>query len=362
MTIASQTLFFRPLFSATLFAASSLILLPTASAVAQEAETAPESEVEAAIFSAEPRDQIIERCFQWLEANAQEGTADRWLEYVEANPSLTATEYIIHALRLGNEEFDQFARSVEVANPVELNRLLETEALDDLEPWLAANARLWFADALVQKNLLEEALEQLQFIEPTELSDPASYFFLKSVCAHHLLLRPETENALEMLLTKCDPLPVRYRMLGELMEQDLKRWKEKSLDEVSRMMRDVERRLDIGRGGQKVQRVEQKIIESLDELIAKLEQQAGGGGGSGSGQSQSNQSNSPAQDSSVKGTTAPGDVDEKNLGNKDGWGKLPPKDQAKAKQILGTLFPPHYQRAIEAYNKKAAQRGSNNQP
>ena len=103
---------------------------------------------------------------------------------------------------------------------------------------------------------------------------------------------------------------------------------------------------------------EKEIIESLDELIKKLEQQASAGGGGGSGSGKGNQPQSGAEDSRVKGSTAPGEVDDKNLGQKDGWGKLPPKDQAKAKQILGTLFPPHYRRAIEAYNKKAAQRKS----
>ena len=40
-------------------------------------------------------------------------------------------------------------------------------------------------------------------------------------------------------------------------------------------MKDVERRLELGRGGQRVQKQEDEIVVALDAIIEKLEQQGG---------------------------------------------------------------------------------------
>ena len=79
----------------------------------------------------------------------------------------------------------------------------------------------------------------------------------------------------------------------------------------------------------------------------------------GNGKSNKNQSSNPAKDSTVKGATAPGNVDQKNLANKGGWGSLPAKEQAEAKQHLKDKFPPHYEKIVEEFNKKIAERKRN---
>lgn len=145
-------------------------------------------------------------------------------------------------------------------------------------------------------------------------------------------------------------------MVAKLMQRDLQETEEETLGSVSRLMRDSERRLDLGRGGQKVQKVQDEIVATLDDLIKKAEQQQSGGGGSGSGQNNSNQSGSPAEDSTLKGATAPGEVDQKELKKQGGWGSLPPKEEARAKNLLNKEFPVHYQQAVEQYFKKLANR------
>ena len=67
-------------------------------------------------------------------------------------------------------------------------------------------------------------------------------------------------------------------------------------------------------------------------------------------------SGSPAPDSIVKGAKAPGNVDRKNLKREAGWGALPPKEEARAKNLLNRNFPAHYRRAVEEYLKKIAGR------
>ena len=58
----------------------------------------------------------------------------------------------------------------------------------------------------------------------------------------------------------------------------------------------------------------------------------------------------------MKGSTAPGNVDEKSFKNQGGWGNLDPKEQAKAKNRINEIYPPHYQKQNEEYFKKLAKR------
>ena len=58
----------------------------------------------------------------------------------------------------------------------------------------------------------------------------------------------------------------------------------------------------------------------------------------------------------MKGATAPGEVDKKDIGNKAGWGSLAPKKAAEAKNVINRNFPSHYREAIEQYFKKLANR------
>lgn len=217
------------------------------------------------------------------------------------------------------------------------------------------NVKYFYGRHLSVLNLYEEALVVFEGIEPHALVDPAGYFFHQAVCEHHLLLKDAGLQTLTHLLHDTEQVPVRYQKLGELLQHDLEQLKEKSLGEVARQMRDVERRLELGRAGQRVQRVEERIIATLDEIIEKLEQQQGGGGGGG-GQSGGQPSGNPADESYLGGQQGPGQTDRKDIGHKDNWGDLPPKAQTAAKNMLDRQFPPHYRQAVEEYLKKIAER------
>jgi hypothetical protein len=206
--------------------------------------------------------------------------------------------------------------------------------------------------------MYDESLDLFVQIEPQHVVDPAGCLFYKSVCEHSLLLKDDGLKTIAALLTSTEDVPVRYATVAELMQADLESLREKSLDEVARQMRDVERRLALGRPGEETQRVEERIITTLDEIIEKIEQQQGGGGGSGQGNPRGNQSSNPANDSYVGGATAPGEVDKEDIGRKDGWGDLPEKAQASAKELLDQQFPFHYRQAVEEYLKRIAQRAA----
>ena len=231
--------------------------------------------------------------------------------------------------------------------------LLKRDAMGSL---YLPNVRLYYARYLTQRRMYEEAVQVFNEIDVKRVVDPASCLFFKAVCHHKLLMKKPGLATIAKLLNDTEGVPVRYSTLATLMQYDLQALREQSLDEVARKMSDVERRLKLGRGGPRVQKVEDEIVATLDEIIKKLEQQQSGGGGGGSGSNPSNRSGSPAQDSVVKGSTAPGNVDKKKIGNQDGWGALPPKKETQAKNLINRNFPAHYRQAIEQYFKKLANR------
>jgi hypothetical protein len=124
-------------------------------------------------------------------------------------------------------------------------------------------------------------------------------------------------------------------------------------------MRDITRRLDLGRAGPKTLAVQDGVIESLDKMIKAIEQQqqqqqqsqsasgAGGAGGRGG-------NGTPMDDSRIAGGKGPGEVTKRDIGDSDGWGKLPPHQREEALQQIGREFPAHYREAIEQYFKRLA--------
>lgn len=222
-----------------------------------------------------------------------------------------------------------------------------------LHPFHAANLRLYYGRYLTQRRMYEEGLEVLKPVDVNQVIDPASLLFFTAVCQHHLLMKEEGLRTIEQLTTRTERVPSRYATIAELMQYDLQALKSKSLDEISRKMSDVERRLQLGRSGQKVQKVEDEIIAGLDEIIKKIEQQnspSGGGGGNNGG------ALNPADVSQVKGSKAPGDVDDKKIKSGGKWGKVPDKVRARVRQLLRRDFPGHYRRVVEEYFRKAAKR------
>jgi hypothetical protein len=232
----------------------------------------------------------------------------------------------------------------------------DTALVDAGGEFYSANLRLFYARHLAQARMYDEALEVFAKIEPQSTVDPATCLFYRAVCEHQLLKKDEALGTLEALLERTEDVPGGYSTVATLMRDELQQLEEQPLGEVSRKMKDSERRLDLGRGGQRVQKVQDEIIAGLDEIIEKLEQQNSGGGGGGSAGNNSNESSSPADDSRVKGQTAPGEVDHKKLKKEGGWGGLPEKEAAKAQSLINRDFPSHYRRAVEEYFKKLADR------
>jgi hypothetical protein len=252
-------------------------------------------------------------------------------------------------------ELAGFTKSCEVVHPAALERLDAIIAQTADDRFIEQNLRGYLGRMLAEQRQYDEALSRLTGLDVAVLIDPATVLFYRAVAAHEILEIPEATTALADLLDNTQDVPPRYATVAELMRTELTGLEAQSLDEVARLMSDSERRLDLGRTGEQVQGVQDRIVSQLDELIKKLEAQQGGGGG-GNGSGNANQSSSPAEDSTIKGSTAPGETDDKTFRKEGNWGDLPPKEQAAAKNLINREFPSHYRQAIETYFKKLANR------
>jgi hypothetical protein len=220
-------------------------------------------------------------------------------------------------------------------------------------PLFTANLRLLYGRWLVHESLFDEAQEQLATLKPSEVVAPASLLFYQSVVSHALLNRESGLKSINELLQGSDTSPRRYIALAKLMQEDLKDLQDDTLDHISRRMDDIRRRLDLGRAGPKVRKVEDGVIESLDKMIKKIEEQQQQQQQADAG-SDSIRSTSPAQDSRPMGGKGPGEVTKKNIGSGSGWGDLPPKEREEAMQQIGRDFPSHYRDTIEQYFRRLA--------
>jgi hypothetical protein len=223
-------------------------------------------------------------------------------------------------------------------------------------PFVAHNMRLFYARWLVQELLFEEARDQLSGLEPSDVAAPATLLFYQSVVYHKLLEKESGLKTLDALLGEAEASPRRYVAVAQLMRDDLNGLDEDSLDHISRRMDDIRRRLDLGRSGPKVRKVEDGVIESLDKLIKKIEEQQQQQQQSASGGNTLRPS-SPAQDSVPMGGKGPGDVTKRDVGSESDWGDLPPKEREEALQQIGRDFPSHYRDVIEQYFKRLASEG-----
>jgi hypothetical protein len=224
-------------------------------------------------------------------------------------------------------------------------------------PLVRNNMRLYLARALVEAGYYDEAISWTDGLEPRDVVAPDVLLFYRAV-AHHQLVQPDRADAeLAQLVQREDELPLRFQKLAVLMQQDLAGLHDQSLDHIARRMADVRRRLAQGNSGQRVQDVENGVIDSLDKLIKKAEEQLQRQQAQCSS-SGSQQSSTPMQDSRLAELKAPGKVQQRDVGHGTGWGNLPDKQREQALQDIGREFPSHYREVVEQYFRRLATEGS----
>ncbi len=223
------------------------------------------------------------------------------------------------------------------------------------------NMRLYLARWLVQQGYYDEAIAWTDGLTTDDVVAPEALLFYRAVAQHQLVQPDKAETALGQLLEGQEKLPIRYQKLADLMRHDLDGLRDDSLDHISRRMSDVRRRLAQGRSGERVQGIENGVIESLDKLIKKAEDQAQKQAQMAAGSGKSPPT-TPMQDSQIAELKAPGKVEQRDIGRGTGWGNLPDKDREKAMQEIGREFPSHYREVIEEYFRRLAAEESADKP
>jgi len=259
------------------------------------------------------------------------------------------------------KQLEQFIGSYQYQGPIDFEQ-------QDPETWPPAfvihHAKFVYGKHLAEQGLYDEALNELDEPLPSQVIDPAALLFFEAACQHYLLKKEECIATLKQLLARSEGLPVRYLSISQMMLKDIEPLEVDSLDEVARLMRDIERRLDLGRAGKKVRKTEDDVIAKLDKMIDQLEQQRKqqqqqSGNQSNPSNSKSNPS-SPLEQQAPGDVKGPGEVDEKKIKDGGAWGNLPPKERQEALQQISNDYPAHYRRAIEEYFRKIAKDPTSN--
>jgi hypothetical protein len=234
-----------------------------------------------------------------------------------------------------------------------------------LPAFYRANLALAYAKALSNRRVYEEALEALRSVRVEQVVDPSAFLFHKAVAEHALMLPRDAEDSIVRLLDDVSDTPERYKMVATLMHFDILSWKDKDLGWIARKMGNIERRLDLSRGGPKTQQMQREVVLRLDEIIKEIENQknnqssSNGGSCPNGGNNQNGTPNNnlrasnPQRDSNGGNGTGPGQIDPKRVKDlTEAWGTLPEKERAKALLELTRDMPPRYREVIENYFRK----------
>ena len=203
-------------------------------------------------------DQARSQALDWLKSvgKADGPTLEQFNAIWAENSDRPVLDRVADTLALGSAEARKLlaeARDPNAPAPTQVPELLK----DAKQPlFFRANLALAYAKALSKRRVYEEALESLQTTRPEQVVDPASYLFHKAVAEHAKAKKREAEDTIVRLLDDVVDAPERYKMLAALMHFDMMTWKDKDLGDVARKMSDVERRLELARGGPQTQKTQ----------------------------------------------------------------------------------------------------------
>lgn len=236
------------------------------------------------------------------------------------------------------------------------------------DPFARANLALVFARANANKRAYEEALEALAGVTPELVVDPAGYYFFKAVSEHATMKRDAALASIVRIRDDIPEAPDRYNRVGLMMIADMLAWNPdpKDFTNISRLMDNSGRRLDLSRPGDKTQDIQKRIVFRLDELIKEAESKCKGGQCNGGncpngtkpgsqpgdklGPGQTLAPNQPAPDSTIMGGAGAGKVDERKLREvAEVWGTLPPDRREAVVQELTRDLPARYKPMIDEY-------------
>jgi hypothetical protein len=308
----------------------------------------------------------------WLQGigKADVETQERFLA-IWTQEDRTVLDRVAETLALGDAAAAKLladARDVNTPAPTKVPDILKDTKNS---PFFRANLALAYARALSNRRVHEESLDVLKTVRPEQVVDPSAYLFHRSVAEHALLNKNEATVTITRLLDDGIGSPERYKTVSALMLLDMQTWKDKDLGAIARKMENIERRLDLARGGPQTQKLQKDVVARLDELIKELENKAkskskpgtgppndGGcpdGSQPGNTPGSGNNPNQPMPDSTLPPGGGTGRVDPVKMRKLvEEWGRMPPREQARALQELTQGMSARHREAIENYFRNLA--------
>jgi hypothetical protein len=211
--------------------------------------------------------------------------AETWLKSVKADDATLAKfktiwdadrpliDKVSQTLSLGDADAAKLladAKDDTTPAPTEVPAVIKDKKKGD---FFRNNLALAYAKALTTRKVYEEALDAFSAVKPEDVIDPSAYFFHKAVCEYELMLKDQAEGSIDRLLVDVVDSPERYRMVAALMHFDMLTWQEKDLGWIARKMDNIQRRLDLKRGGKQTQKMQKEVLVRLDEMIKEIENQ-----------------------------------------------------------------------------------------
>jgi len=281
-----------------------------------------------------------------LTAEVPSGAA-RFEEIIEIlqRTSVPINHYLVQCDRLVWQELP-------FAQPLTLPQTpLNIHVVEGQTNYLVGALRYYLAQRLVQARLFDEAKTVLVDLTPENSIDPAGVLLLKAVVFHHFFEKEEGLAALQgfQAIAEKEPVSRRSAEIAKLLQFEWERQSQEESESIARQMNDVRRRLGQGRTDDDTQGAEEDVLQALENLIERLEQQRQMKQGN-----EGQQSNNPAKDSERLLQKGPGHVDRRDFIPGDNWGDLPPKDREEALLKIEKEFPPYYRDIIEQYFREMA--------
>jgi len=283
---------------------------------------------------------------------------------VWSNKDKPVLDRLAATLEMGDKDAAALLKRSHDANALAPIALPEVLANAKRSSFFRANLALAYARNLTNRKVYEEALETLKLFKAEQTVDPASYLFFRSVAEHGLMLKKDANDSIARLLDDVPSAPERYKVVAALMHFDMVSWQYKDLSAIARKMDNIQRRLDLARGGKKTQKLQKEVVARLDEIIKELENDKDcdcngncpGGRCNGNKPGSSNRPSSPMKDSNIATNSGPGQVDGKKIKElADQWGQLPPREREANMRELTREMPQRYREVIQEYFRKLSQ-------
>jgi len=305
----------------------------------------------------------------WLkEVGKTDGPSQERFQAIWAQKDRTVLDRLADTFALGDAEAAKLmaeARDFNAPAPEAAPTLFKN---DKLPTFFRANLGMAYARALANRRVHEEALSVMKLFRAEQTIDPSTFLFFKAVSEHSLLNRKDATTSISRLLDDAIAIaPERYKTVSALMLLDMQTWKDKDLASVARKMSNVERRLELAKGGPETQKLQKEIVLRLDELIKELENKKkppppgdgppndgscpdGGQPSPGSGPPKGNKATSPATESGIVPQGGTGQVDPLKFKKLvENWVTMPARKRAEALQELTQGMSQRHREAIEIY-------------